>query len=350
MNPYNFVRINWDNPPERRRPLFWDRFQGLAGRIEGRIVAETALLVRGNDDEHQQGGFVRNSAGQEIIPGSSLKGLIRAVVEIVGNGCWHRYTGRYRMFPERRDDRRLLDLSKHLPEDFYPCRDKNSLCIACRLFGFTGRKNGYAGAVSFNDAVCVERRPFQSGYLPPLMPPKPRHSAWYTPDRQRLAGRKLYYHQRAVQITQSGPRGNGRRVQPLGPGSKFVFTVQFSQVDPRDWPVLLYALVLEDTMRHKLGYGKPVGLGTVRIELTRLELIDLAARYRSNAQPTIYEGDALVQYVASTIAPIVSNRDSVTLNDLRSIWAWPPKHARHAYPTREWFARYPQASIEETGS
>lgn len=359
MNPYDFVRINWSKVPDRRPPLFWSRFTGLAGRIEGRIVAETALLVKGSDEDNRplaSDDFVRNGARQEIIPGSSLKGLFRSVVEIVGNGCWRHYTGRYRTFPERRGDKNWLDFSKNLPREFYPCHDVSSLCVACRLFGFSGRQddrrshhNVFAGAVSFDDAVCVERRPFQAGYLPPLMPPKPRHRAWYVPDEQRLAGRKVYFHQRAVRLSPSDPRGTGRRVQPLGPGSAFRFKVQFSQVDLRDWPFLLYALVLEDNMRHKLGYGKPVGLGTVRIELTRLEIYDMAARYRSSDFVTVYEGDPLRRYIDETIAPIVNDTQNLTLNDLRRIWAWPPKHAHYAYPTREWFARNPRASIEETG-
>ena len=36
---------------------------------------------------------------------------------------------------------------------------------------------------------------------------------------------------------------------------------------------LLYALVLEPEMRHKIGLAKPVGLGSVRIEARELTLI-----------------------------------------------------------------------------
>ena len=32
MNPYDFVPIDWNNPPERHRPLPHDRFSGISGK------------------------------------------------------------------------------------------------------------------------------------------------------------------------------------------------------------------------------------------------------------------------------------------------------------------------------
>lgn len=350
MNPYDFVRVEWDTQPVKRRPMYWERFRGLAGRIEGRITAETPILIKaspkGTNDE---GAFVRNTDDTEVIPGSALKGLIRSLVETVGNGCWLHFKGRYRKFPEQRRNPQQLHLFSYLPEAFHPCREKSSLCIACRLFGFTaGNRAVLAGAVSFNDAVCIVRKRTAAGYVPPLMPPKPRHAAWYTPDGKRLAGRKFYFHQARVQMTPYDHDGSGRKVQPLGRGTQFEFSADFSQVDERDWPFLLYALVLEDNMRHMFGYGKPVGLGSVRFELTRLEIVDFATRYRSGGGATVYEGEELQRYVSDTIADIVNDRENVTLQDLRRIWAWPPAPHAYGYPTRVWFNRNPQAPIEAT--
>lgn len=358
MNPYDFVRVDWDTHPVRRPPAHWDRISGLAGRLEGRIIAETPFLIKAGARDADanarhadlEGSFVRNAEGVEIIPGSALKGLIRSLVETVGNGCWHHFKGRYRTFPERRGDRQQLNLYSHLPMEFHPCQNKDSLCIACRLFGFTGgRRNVFAGGIFFNDASCIVKQPTAAGYVPPLMPPKPRHAAWYTPDEKRLAGRKFYFHQARVQMTPYDQDGSGRKVQPVGRGSQFEFSAEFSQVDEQDWPFLLYALVLEDSMRHKFGYGKPAGLGSVRFELTRLEFVDLATRHRSGEGKTVYEGEELQRYVRDRIADIVNDRENVTLQDLRRIWAWPPAPRAYAYPTRRWFNQHPQAPIEATG-
>lgn len=360
MNPYDFVRIDWDRKPDRRPPLRWDEWRGMAGRLKGTIVAETPLLIRsGNPEQEQDGVFVRNAEGTEVIPGSSLKGLFRSLVETVGNGCWHLFVGSYREYPEQRSSR-SLNLTRALPGEFHRCNDPERLCIACRLFGLVGG-TVLAGPVSFDEAVCVSKRPHPGGYAPPLMPPKPRHAAWYLsagssggePEHsgnreRRVAGRKHYFHQSGVTLFPDPGNGYRRKVQPVGPGSEFRFSASFSQIRPQDWPVLMYALVLEDSMRHKLGYAKPAGLGSVRIRLNRLELVDMARRHRNREAPTVYEGEALEQYIEQTIAPIVGDEDNVALQDLRRIWAWPPAPVVYEYPSRDWFSRNPKASIAET--
>ena len=46
-------------------------------------------------------------------------------------------------------------------------------------------------------------------------------------------------------------------------------------------------------IRHKIGYGKPLGLGTIQIIPTKLTIIDYAARYSGHGGngKTVHEGD-----------------------------------------------------------
>jgi hypothetical protein len=108
-------------------------------------------------------------------------------------------------------------------------------------------------------------------------------------------------------------------------------------------------MTLEDGIRHKFGYAKPCGLGSVRMQLTRLTLRDPTTRYRQGAGDTVYEGNALVAEVHRRVTPFVARIPAVTLGDLRRIWQWPPAPGvTYRYPTQAQFAAHPHDPISST--
>ncbi len=351
MNPYDFVRINWSKPPQRRRPAMHHKFEGVSGRLTGTITVETPLFIpttRLSQGRGQFSAYAKNGAGQAIIPGSSLKGLFRSLVETVAPGCWLHFRGFYR-------DR--IDYGKNLPKEFLPCRNLNQLCPACRMFGLINRGVLFMGHINFGDAVCDDPIKHQAVYTPILDAPKPRHRAWYLDKSGRhVAGRKFYFHQ--AQITTFSQQRTSRsgvplnqHIQPVGSGTVFSLSATFDNLNPQDeWPALLYALTLEPDMRHKIGYAKPAGFGSVRVDLTNLEIIDYAARYRSNGQgPEQYEGETLRQYLEGQTRLYTNDQSAITLQDLRRIWCWPPDpDKQYGYPDRKWFSQNPQTPISKT--
>lgn len=117
-------------------------------------------------------------------------------------------------------------------------------------------------------------------------------------------GRKMYLHHPVLDKkgdvtadakkglpwpTRKGPPGNGptddktpnqkNAVKPLKPGTSFWFHVDFDDLEPQELQLLCFALHPSDDFRHKLGMGKPLGLGSVRIEPQGLFLIDRCKRY-----------------------------------------------------------------------
>jgi hypothetical protein len=107
-------------------------------------------------------------------------------------------------------------------------------------------------------------------------------------------------------------------------------------------------MVLEPEMRHKLGYAKPAGLGSVAITLNWIKTVDRLVRYRAGGGGiTHYEGDALTNFVKDRIASFVDDRSSITLSDLRRIWAWPARHELQ-YPGEAWFDDNPTTPISDT--
>ena len=92
--PYNFVPLNRKvHIPEWYRQVShdWPFKDGLSGVIEYHLIAHSPLLVGGHQTQgsEQAPGEVHPfhlPDGQYAIPGSSLKGLLRSVLEIAGYG------------------------------------------------------------------------------------------------------------------------------------------------------------------------------------------------------------------------------------------------------------------------
>ncbi len=343
MNPYDFVPIDIDTPIERHKPVQHGNFDGICGELRGTITAETPIfLKRGNSAE-----FLTNGARVPIIPGTSLKGLFRSLVETVAHGCFGgKFDGRYR---DRQ--RGTVDYTRHLPSKIKECTSPDELCIACRTFGMMHRGGLFTGKVSVQDAVCTHQEPHESVYTVDLMGPKPHHSAFYL-DGDHIAGRKFYFHHARGISTSRKPGKYTHHITPLNTGSLFSFSASFNNLEKPEWQALLYAIVLEPQMRHKIGYAKPSGLGSVRVEPEEIRLIDYAARYTSPGRGvTHYEGDALTAYVSTQIQPYI-NSTAPALKKLCKIWRWDPSDpTEYHYPTAidgKWFEHHAKDPIAAT--
>lgn len=94
--PYNFVPLaDWVHIPEWGRLVShdWPFKDGCSGEIRYRLIAESPLLVGGHQEENRANDRPNTEVrpfqlpgGRYAIPGSSLKGMLRAVVEIAGFG------------------------------------------------------------------------------------------------------------------------------------------------------------------------------------------------------------------------------------------------------------------------
>ena len=316
----------------------------MSGKIEGTITAETPVFIF---DSPKTEKFITNRQGQHIIPGSSLKGLFRSLVETIGNGCFLFFDGKY----EDKDIDEVIDYSSALPDDFKKCETTN-LCIACRMFGAMHSSDMLSlGHVSFNDAVEVSICEHEAVYTIALMGPKPRHEAFYLhPTEWIISGRKYYFHQpRGIPAAPQTKTDYNEYITPVNIGSQFAFSLQFTNLETLELQTLLYTLDLEQDMRHKIGYAKPAGFGSVRFDITKLTLIDYASRYVANQGTTEYEGEALKTYVSEQTQLFTDDTTSPTLNALRRIWRWDPNDTTaYRYPSQDWFDKNSNAPISDT--
>jgi CRISPR-associated protein (TIGR03986 family) len=112
-----------------------------------------------------------------------------------------------------------------------------------------------------------------------------------------VRGRKFYRSHRDVRLhPPEKPSGQNRTVREwLKPGRSAEFNVGFESLAPVELGALLWSLEQEPGFVHRLGFGKPLGLGTVKIEVTGLTLhgtdryaTEASASAREEADPLAY--------------------------------------------------------------
>ena len=105
------------------------------------------------------------------------------------------------------------------------------------------------------------------------------------PARHSGQGRKWYLHSRPGpgeepwKTLKSGNERQKSRVEPLKAGQSFFFHIDFDNLSNVELGLLLYAIEPDAAFHHKLGMGKPLGLGTVKLEIIGYFPVNRAARY-----------------------------------------------------------------------
>ena len=357
MNPYDFARINWQQPPRRKKPSWHHRLLGddnqplYSGHLDFDIFAETPLFISDpravSPDPKKPAQSMQNKQGEHVIPGSSLKGMLRCVAETLGNGCLTLFDGDY--------ERGNVHYERNVPADFQHCSKNTDLCITCRIFGMLKERAGgaFLGKVNIGDACSYPDKVYKYDpmYTAVLVEPKPHHEAFYLDATKRIVGRKFYFHhsQKAYPLSDTGLRMFGgkpanRYIQPLDYDTAFHCRMDFTNLEADEFAVLMLAVTLEKDMHHKIGYGKPLGLGTISLEPTSLTLIDYTTRYTQSTPDrgrSVLQGDAMWNTFYEHIDSLAPHNlpQALAMDDLRRIWHWPPDPTvKYYYPSkRDWF-------------
>lgn len=215
-------------------------------------------------------------------------------------------------------------IHQKLESQFHPAEDANNLCPTSRIFGFVRDKklskkkdnegkSAYAGRVYFADAK-IDLTKGKVKYdenlvLEILSSPKPTTREFYLRNRENptdvwilkpngqkqehkgyneddmtLRGRKFYWHQEDKgqyrRRNDEETSQNSTLKMILAKDNEFVFTVRFENLEEYELGLLLWSLALEEKMAHKIGMGKPLGLGSVEITIDSLQIIERNTRYQ----------------------------------------------------------------------
>lgn len=201
---------------------------------------------------------------------------------------------------------RIVDLLNH----HKPCAGP-VFCPACRLFGMVGAKAQVGSRVRFSDARVNEDVGFEflaPTTLAPLSTPRPSATEFYLrrpddvtdgvwnydyvlrgdgetltkdpkPYRDMpgagIQGRKVYVHSRfdlAARYTADAfvPSTQNMTVRPLKSG-EFTFDVHFRDLTSHELATLVYALGGMGGRLQKLGHGRPLGMGSVLVQVVECQ-------------------------------------------------------------------------------
>ena len=244
--PFDFVplpkRVN------RKRPIGHDRYRETnthtTGKVVGTITALSPIYIGsgvidiGHDVELIKTAV--RTGGNVVIPGSSLKGAIRSIVEAISESCICKVS---------RDTRYAM------PRDFSECRQKDRLCVSCRMFGAMG----FQSNIAIQDAPRIEGQ-IVTKYVPELYRPRQQRGIRHIP------GRKFYKH---------GEVATGKTpVEACEKGSRFRFVVQVDNLTQAEWGLFLTALGHNSAhpFELKIGGAKPVCFGSIHIDIDEVQV------------------------------------------------------------------------------
>ncbi len=347
MNPYDFVPLG--NPSPRLPPPGHHLLPSHGGVIHARLTTLGPFLIAKQADSQNTIGPVGYG---KVIPGSSLKGMLRSVAEMAGGGCislsgslYFRGEFKYRGATTK-------------PVGFDPCSDGDKLCVTCRMFGALIRGEAWKGMIEPGEARWEGAgTPGTESFNVIVGQPKPDHAAFYTKGG-KIRGRKAYFHHPS-QIIKSAAAQHaafGARqtivVRALKPGQTYRFSVRHQGLDRAAYALLLYSMFLQEGLAHKLGWGKPMGFGSVRIEVDALEEVDQLGRYRRGGdRATVrHEGEAAAARVREVTRELKERDDEVMVALRRMFGCSGPEQGKEldwAYPGYSWFKSNPQVSLED---
>jgi CRISPR-associated protein (TIGR03986 family) len=198
-----------------------------------------------------------------------------------------------------------------LDETLRPAERLEQLSPADRLFGWVPQegKDSWKGKIRVSNGIYTseENSPVekfqQAKSLAILGEPKPAQARFYLGDKdgspqangiskedagyargKKIRGRKIYLHHQNFSETKVFPdiitkSNQNRSITGWIPAKReFSFEIKFENLTPRELGGLLTLLKLETGCYFRLGYGKPLGMGSVQLEID------------NRATPRIFDG------------------------------------------------------------
>lgn len=185
------------------------------------------------------------------------------------------HTGMFRLAYEK-------SISEHIPDYL---KNNEIVDMAEAIFG---NEQKFAGRVFFEDAFLVDGQSnILVGESTPkiLSSPKPttiQHYLTQTKDDVRelnhyntktasIRGNKLYWHKSGEFWKETNQdqiqehRSQYTKINPVKPGVHFMGRIRFENLSKIELGAMLFSIDLPDGCYHKLGMGKPLGLGSIKI-------------------------------------------------------------------------------------
>ena len=235
-------------------------------------------------------------------------------------------------------------LNQHINQK-QPCQSREKMCKACLLLGMAQKDAAVGGRIRFTDAIMQNSEKMGKEMIPlaELGTPRPSYMPFYSTmkaphdsevkfkipnyDTQgvTIRGRKYYWHSKDFkEINQNAPSigpdaKRNASMQVADIGSKFVFELYFDRITLQElrelvWTLNFWENKADGKMCHKIGHGKPIGLGSVEIVVDQI----MCRSFSEENGYEIKEGEDLIDY--SSEEPFNDSNDRVrTIASLKRI-------------------------------
>lgn len=305
--PYDFVPLP-QQPPDQNPPAGHHRYH--TGRLSGTLTAQmiarspvhvaSGLLKPVRDRDYPMVKEHFRTEDTPTIPGTSLKGCIRSIVEAISRSAVQ------------------ITRSRDLPREYQPSRSPEQVDRAQNIFGAMG----YQGLVCFRDAR-LEQGEVMTVPTPQLFRPRPESIDTYF-DGRRPKGRKFYMH---------GSLAPGNLpLEACAEGSRFALRMEFENLTPGELGLVLFALGLgEPRWWPKLGGAKPACLGTIEISAPELVALDAHTAYADFDLPAPAPQELQPLLDAARSEKLILNEQ---VKKLAEVLHWP--HEDRACPDRNY--------------
>lgn len=264
-------------------------------------------------------------------------------------------------------------IGEHIPSHLKESR----LDIAEAIFG---NEKTHSSRIFFEDLYLIEGEQIGEHHPKILSSPKPTSFQHYLVQTEKnlqnhpenlahyndtnpIRGYKLYWHRQpkdkngnylwiAKKEDVQKHKSQYTKINPLKEGAKFRGIIRFENLTDVELGSILFVLELPEECAHKIGMGKPLGLGSIRIR-TKLYLSDRKKRYEElfsewNSLPMEHKTDkfkkAFEEYIKKHIGQ--SDKKSLWENErlkkLKIMLSWnnkPPYHKTEYLGLEEFRAR-----------
>lgn len=203
---------------------------------------------------------------------------------------------------------------EELVGDYMPCIDKKNICKTCDLFGFVSNTDKAASKIRISDATTEDTNCIlPSVTIKELATPHHSNALFYSlldkvftengqssldyefnydykisrnqynrveiqaidKEEIKIRGRKAYWHHDTKDATTEEKTVRNCTVKPVKTNTKFQFKVYFDKISQQTLEELIAVIELkyqEKDLCHKIGRGKPLGYGSIKINVNNVYL------------------------------------------------------------------------------
>lgn len=254
-----------------------------------------------------------DSSNGYIISASTLKGMIRNIIDILTNSVvrnltpsknnkeeFERFNYKKEKNNKKLEKQRLINeynenRLKFIPEQFRETNKEEDFSFSERVFGTVGNKEfikdlenatNYQGRVYFTDAKPTKRPIVEKNVELELMEPEPK----FTDDKKMVKGRKIYLHKQTINTKKGNNQNIKSKVDIVKENTEFLFEVHFEKLTEDELGILLYSLILDGPVtQHKVGRGKALGYGSISIAIKECLVEKKEEKYKSFSMKNTYE-------------------------------------------------------------